>query len=94
MVASVVIKSYFSAVGYSFSLGGSAAAGDAVATLMDAVDNNDVSALQRSFRRPAQALCTRATIIAVEISCSKSPFDAGPGHGPLAYHHDLNNGML
>jgi hypothetical protein len=46
MVASVVIKSYFTAVGYSFSLGGSAAAGDTVATLMDAVDDNDVSAAQ------------------------------------------------
>jgi hypothetical protein len=91
MVASVVIKSYFSAVGYSFSLGGSAAAGDAVATLMDAVDNNEVSALQRSLRRPPQAL--HACDIAVEISCSKSPFDAGPGHGISSMIHDLNNGM-
>ncbi len=43
MVIGVVIKSYFSAMGYSFASGGSAAAGDGVATLMDAVDENDVS---------------------------------------------------
>ena len=73
MVASVVIKSYFTAVGYSFSVGGSAAAGDAnaVATLMHAVDNNDVSA-PHSFRRPAQVLL--ACRVSVEISLGSAAF--------------------
>jgi hypothetical protein len=71
MVASVVIKSYFTAVGYSFSVGGSAAAGDAVATLMHAVDNNDVSA-PHSCRRPAQVLL--ACRVSVEISLGSAAF--------------------
>jgi hypothetical protein len=71
MVASVVIKSYFTAVGYSFSVGGSAAAGDAVATLMHAVDNNDVSAAH-SCHRPAQALL--ACRVSVEILLGSAAF--------------------